>query len=148
MADYLKNLQEINILNNSFLKGGKSDVITEEEFSEISVGDAGPLGVYMHLTQGDVTVGAAAAAAAIIYYVGKAVSRLSTTSECRKYSSSADRKKCSRIIKNRKKLATFKSKIGLCQKTKKPEACAARVTEKISKIEMELKNLGTISGTE
>jgi hypothetical protein len=159
MSDYLKNLQESVMLTESFkrvreeitlteeeLREEFSGILTEEELSEIEVGTAWNQ-IFMRLTKEEAVVGGALAAAAIIAFAVKAAARFTSNPECKKYSGGT-MKKCNTIMKLKKKASAMNAKKTLCQKSKDPKSCTAKVNAKIQDIQDKLKTLGPISGTD
>lgn len=167
MSDYLKNLQDSNTVIHGFVRDKKmpkevslleselreevceelSDILTEEEISEIEIARDFMGGVVARLSQGEATVAGLTAAAAIIYMATKAFSFAASYPECRKYSAIGMKKKCNWIIAHRKRLDVLKTKITLCNNSKDPAKCQTKVKAKIQAEEAKLKELGTIEGT-
>jgi len=95
------------------------------------------------LTSGQVAVGSLVAAAAIIYLGVKAGLYLLTSKECRNYKSgSPPWKVCEKrvIVANKKRqIAAINSKASLCNNSKNPAKCKAKLKEKITQLQVEIK---------
>lgn len=128
-----------NMLVETYLQ-----IIQDNQLEQLEEGYYGGMGqVIIKLTQGQATVAGIAAAAAILYMTVKAANFLATSKECRNYKQgSPPWRVCEKkvIVANKKRqIAAINSKANLCNNSKDPAKCKAKLKEKITKLQMEVR---------
>jgi len=133
ILDFIKEANEsevTHLLETGEMKKGIN-------ISEVEVGQAFG-NTIIALTKGEVTVAGAAAAAAIIWLAYKAARSAFSPSQCKDYKTgSALYKKCviqGKITKEKSKLSVIMAKKGLCNKSKQPDKCSAKLVKKAAQI--------------
>lgn len=91
-------------------------------------------------------VGAAAATAALVIFIGRKVYKQHFSKVARMCKKADDKQSCIRKIKVEalnKQLQAIKSNMGLCDKAKKPEKCKAKIEQQMNKKKSEIQKVLT-----